>query len=151
MAEPGFGWDLWRFTGLGDTGHGLPSRYLKGRSADTDNKWECLHQGGSRPNPPMLQGLPHRVGTATLRQGGGWLPGSVGALQPQPTKTQEAPQNSVQGFFPTNYSDCWLWSIQSSRPHPKGCWSRLPSNQCLEWAPPCAQPPVGTFCPDCLR
>lgn len=75
MAEPGFGWDLWRFTGLGDTGHGLPSRYLKGRSADTDNKGECLHQGGSRPNPPMLQGAPASSGdshTQTRRRLTAW-------------------------------------------------------------------------------
>lgn len=94
-------------------------------------------KGVQDPTLPCFRGSAIEWG---LRQGGGWLPGSVGALQPQPTKTQEAPKNSVQGFFPTNYSDCWLWSIQSSRPHPKGCWFRLPSNQCLEWAPPCAQP-----------
>lgn len=43
--------DLWYW---GGTSHSLPSRYLKSRSADTDNKWECPHQGCSRHSLPML-------------------------------------------------------------------------------------------------
>lgn len=89
---------LW---GWGGTSHSLPSRYLKSRSADTDNKWECPQ--GSRHSLLMLPEPPPPSEDSHTQIGR-----SLAAWQPQ-----GAPKNNVQGCFFTNCGDCWLQSIHS--------------------------------------
>lgn len=43
MTEPGLGGDLGGLQSWGDTGHNLPSRYLRGNSTGTGDVWECPH------------------------------------------------------------------------------------------------------------
>lgn len=104
MPEPGLEWDLGEISRAGETqATACPAGTSRAGLQILMTCGSVLTKGAQDPTPSMLPGPPlayFPVGTATLRQGGGWLPGRAGALQPQLTELQGAPENAAQGFSP---------------------------------------------------
>lgn len=96
MAEPGFGWDLGRFTGLGGTGHNLPGRYLKGSLQTLTISGSALTKGVQDPTPPpMFPGPPppsRNSHTGTQRK--------AGCLATSAHEASGSPQEHCAGLLP---------------------------------------------------